>query len=85
MYNDFVHVGTQADPASVCGMDIVQALKKLSSAGAPFISRGGKSGTHAAAMRYWTPAGVADQKGDGYKECGCGMGPALNIGASTNA
>ena len=85
MYNDFVLVGPQADPASVRGQDIVQALKKLSTAGAPFISRGDKSGTHAAELRYWTLAGLADQKGAGYKECGCGMGPALNIGSSTNA
>ena len=85
MYNDFVLVGPQSDPASVRGKDIVQALKKLSAAGAPFISRGDKSGTHAAELRYWALAGVADQKGGGYRECGCGMGPALNIGSSTGA
>ena len=85
MYNDFVLVGPKADTASVRGKDIVQALKKLSATGAPFISRGDKSGTHAAELRYWTLAGLADKKGAGYKECGCGMGPALNIGSSTNA
>jgi tungstate transport system substrate-binding protein len=84
MYNDFVLVGPKADPATVRGKDIVEALKKISTAGAPFISRGDKSGTHAAELRYWTLAGV-DAKGGGYRECGCGMGPALNIGSSTNA
>lgn len=85
MYNDFVLVGPKSDPAGTRGKDIGAALQKISTANAPFISRGDKSGTHAAELRYWTQAGMADKKGSGYKECGCGMGPALNIGASSNA
>jgi tungstate transport system substrate-binding protein len=85
MYNDFVLVGPKADPAGAKGHDIAVALRKLAAANAPFISRGDKSGTHAAELRYWTQAGVANKKGPGYRECGCGMGPALNIGASSNA
>jgi len=85
MYNDFVVVGPQADPANAKGNDIVAALKKISSSNAAFISRGDKSGTHAAELRFWNQAGMADKKGSGYRECGCGMGPALNIGASTGA
>lgn len=84
MYNDFVLVGPKDDPAKTKGSDIVEALKKLSAANAPFISRGDKSGTHAAELRYWNQAGLASAKGTGYKECGCGMGPALNIGSSSN-
>ena len=83
MYNDFVLVGPKADPAKTRGTDIVQALKKLSAASAAFISRGDKSGTHAAELRFWKMAGVPDSKGSGYKECGCGMGPALNIASSS--
>ena len=85
MYNDFVLVGPKADPAKTRGTDIVQALKKLSAANAAFISRGDKSGTHAAELRFWKMAGVPDSKGSGYKECGCGMGPALNIASSSGA
>jgi tungstate transport system substrate-binding protein len=85
MYNDFVLVGPRSDPAGLKGQDIEQALKKISAAGAPFISRGDKSGTNTAELRYWAQAGLADRKGTGYRECGCGMGPALNIGASSNA
>ena len=85
MYNDFVLVGPAGDPAKTRGKDIVEALKKLSTSSAAFISRGDKSGTHAAELRYWNAAGVADSKGAGYKECGCGMGPALNIASSSNA
>lgn len=85
MYNDFVIVGPKADPAGARGKDVVEGLKKIAAANAPFVSRGDKSGTHAAELRYWTQAGLAAAKGTGYKECGCGMGPALNIGSSTNA
>ncbi|RYY95070.1 MAG: tungsten ABC transporter substrate-binding protein, partial [Comamonadaceae bacterium] len=83
MYNDFILVGPKADPAGTRGRDIVAALQKVAAANAPFISRGDKSGTHAAELRYWQQAGGA--KGGGYKECGCGMGPALNIASTANA
>jgi tungstate transport system substrate-binding protein len=85
MYNDFILVGPKNDPAGTKGKDIVQALQKLSAANSEFVSRGDKSGTHAAELRYWKLAGADAAKGSGYKECGCGMGPALNIAASSNA
>ena len=85
MYNDFVLVGPKADPAKTAGKDIVAALKKVAAANAPFISRGDKSGTHAAELRFWKMADAEAAKGSGYKECGCGMGPALNIGSGSNA
>ncbi len=90
MYNDFVLVGPAADPAKVKGRDIVAALQKLTTApGATFVSRGDKSGTHAAELRYWKQAGTdfagGAAKPAGYRECGCGMGPALNMAASTGA
>jgi tungstate transport system substrate-binding protein len=85
MYNDFVLVGPKADPAGAKGRDITEALRKLAAANAPFVSRGDRSGTHAAELRYWTATGAASAKGSGYRECGCGMGPALNIGSSANA
>ena len=85
MYNDFVLIGPKADPAGTKGNDIVDALKKVAAANAPFISRGDKSGTHAAELRFWKMTGTDAQKGSGYKACGCGMGPALNIGSSSGA
>jgi tungstate transport system substrate-binding protein len=84
MYNDFVLVGPANDPAKTRGKDIVSALQKVANSPAGFVSRGDKSGTHAAELRFWKQAGV-DNKGAGYKECGCGMGPALNIASSTGA
>ncbi len=90
MYNDFVLIGPAADPAGARGKDIAEALKKLNasgSGGANFVSRGDKSGTHAAELRYWKTAGIEtpdDKPGfANYKACGCGMGPALNIAASS--
>jgi tungstate transport system substrate-binding protein len=86
MYNDFVVVGPRGDPAGVKGRDVVAALGRIASSGQPFVSRGDKSGTHAAELRYWKMANVDVEahKPKGYQACGCGMGPALNIGASTN-
>ncbi|HOZ63000.1 MAG TPA: extracellular solute-binding protein [Burkholderiaceae bacterium] len=85
MYNDFVLIGPKADPAGTKGKDIVEALKKVSTANGQFISRGDKSGTHAAELRFWGQAGLTDKMGVGYQSCGCGMGPALNIASSSAA
>jgi tungstate transport system substrate-binding protein len=88
MYNDFILVGPKSDPAQAKGGSIAAALGKIAQkADTSFISRGDKSGTHAAELRLWKQAGVdiANAKPAGYKECGCGMGPALNMAASTNA
>ena len=85
MYNDFVLAGPAADPARVKGKDIMEALKKLHAANANFVSRGDKSGTHAAELRYWKAAGVDSPQFAKYKACGCGMGPALNIASSSGA
>lgn len=87
MYNDFVLVGPRSDPAGVKGSDVAAALGKLAAGKESFVSRGDKSGTHAAELRYWKLAGVdlAAAKPAGYRECGCGMGPALNIASSSGA
>ncbi|UVF22190.1 extracellular solute-binding protein (plasmid) [Microvirga terrae] len=84
MYNDFVLIGPKTDPAKASGKDILDGLKKVAEAKAPFISRGDKSGTHAAELRYWRDAGV-EPNGDWYKEIGQGMGPALNTASAQNA
>ena len=85
MYNDFVLIGPTADPLQVKGQNILQALQKLQAGNGAFISRGDKSGTHAAELRYWVMAGVGVPAYAAYKSCGCGMGPALNMAASLGA
>jgi tungstate transport system substrate-binding protein len=88
MYNDFVLVGPKTDPARINGSkDIVEALRKVATAKAPFVSRGDKSGTHMAELDLWKTAGVDIDKAKGpwYRDTGQGMGPALNTAASMNA
>jgi len=91
MYNDFVVIGPKSDPAKAAGKDILEGLRRIASADfsrrPAFVSRGDKSGTHAAELRYWKAAGVdLDRaKGGWYRDTGSGMGPALNTAASMNA
>ncbi len=87
MYNDFVLIGPAADPAKVRGNDIAAALEMLAASGSSFISRGDRSGTNAAELRLWkrTPIDPKATHPAWYKECGCGMGPALNMAASMGA
>jgi tungstate transport system substrate-binding protein len=86
MYNDFVLIGPKSDPAKIAGgKDIQVAFKKIAGSQAPFVSRGDKSGTHAAELRYWKDAGIAIAPGTAwYKETGSGMGPALNTASAMN-
>lgn len=88
MFNDFVITGPAADPARVAGLrDTNQALRRIAEARAPFISRGDRSGTHAAELRLWQQAGIDPTTGRGqwYREVGQGMGPALNTAAAQGA
>jgi tungstate transport system substrate-binding protein len=88
MYNDFVLVGPKTDPAKVGrSKDVLEALGKIQTADAPFVSRGDKSGTHLAELDLWKAAAVDIDKAKGpwYRETGQGMGPALNTAASMNA
>lgn len=88
MYNDFVIVGPKSDPAHIAGdKDVADALRKIATARATFISRGDRSGTNEAELRLWKIAGIdiATVKGGWYREIGQGMGPALNMAASSNA
>jgi tungstate transport system substrate-binding protein len=88
MFNDFVLIGPKSDPARVAGSkDILDALKKIQSAQAPFVSRGDRSGTHMAELDLWKASGIELDKAKGpwYRDTGQGMGPALNTAASMNA
>ncbi|MDZ4057203.1 MAG: substrate-binding domain-containing protein [Polynucleobacter sp.] len=87
MYNDFVLLGPKNDPAKVAsGKDIQAALKKIADSKSTFVSRGDKSGTHAAELRYWKGGGIdVNSNLTWYKETGSGMGPALNTASGMNA
>src|SRR3979411_899421 len=87
MYNDFVLIGPNSDPAGVKGRDIEAALKTIQAKAAPFVSRGDKSGTHSAELALWKQAGIdiTATKGSWYREIGQGMGAALNTAGAMNA
>jgi tungstate transport system substrate-binding protein len=88
MYNDFVLIGPKSDPAGIAGSkDIVTALEAIKAKGAPFVSRGDRSGTHQAELALWKAAGIdiAKEKGPWYRDIGQGMGAALNTASAMNA
>lgn len=88
MYNDFVLIGPKPDPAGIKGgRDVALALKSIYDKGAPFVSRGDKSGTHAAELALWKLAVLdpAAEKPAWYREIGQGMGAALNTSAAMGA
>jgi len=88
MYNDFIVVGPKIDPAGIKGSkDVSGTLKAIKAKGAPFISRGDKSGTHSAELNLWKAAGIdiAADKGPWYREIGQGMGATLNTASASNA
>ncbi len=85
MYNDFVIVGPASDPAKIKGTpSAADALKAIAAAGAPFISRGDKSGTHTKELAIWKAAGL-EPKGAWYQSAGQGMGAVLNMAQEQQA
>lgn len=85
MYNDFVIIGPETDPARVAGLtDAPAALARIAETGALFASRGDDSGTHKAERRLWSAAGLAPS-GAWYRETGSGMGATLNAAAGMGA
>jgi len=88
MYNDFVVVGPEADPAGIAGTgDAAAAFAKVAAAGVPFASRGDDSGTNKAELRLWNAAGIDPKHASGtwYRETGSGMGATLNTASSMDA
>ena len=87
MYNDYVLIGPKSDPAGVKGKDIATALKAIEAKGAPFVTRGDRSGTHAAELALWIVAGIdiASAKGAWYREAKQGMDAALEAARTANA
>jgi tungstate transport system substrate-binding protein len=88
IYNDFVLIGPNSDPAGIKGMDnVLDALQAIREKAAPFISRGDRSGTHIRELDLWEAAGidVAKEKGVWYKKTGLGMAATLHTAVGSNA
>jgi tungstate transport system substrate-binding protein len=85
MYNDFVLVGPDSDPANIRGTtDATTALSRIVASNSLFISRGDTSGTHKKELQLWEQAGISPQ-GQWYREAGQGMGKVLQIAGELDA
>ncbi len=87
MYNRFVIVGPQADPAGVKGLtDASAALREIARQRATFVSRGDNSGTHVAEQHLWSVAKINPKAraGNWYRETGLGMGLTVQMAARLN-
>ena len=80
MHNDYIVVGPAEDPARVKGTKATtEALKKISSAGTLFLSRGDNSGTHSKERDAWKASGINPEGQKWYQQTGLGMGQTLNV------
>jgi len=84
MHNDFILVGPPDDPAGVRGLPAAEAFRRIADTGAPFVSRGDESGTHAREKQIWKRAGV-EPSGSWYRSTGQGMGATLRVASETSA
>ncbi|MEN8205129.1 MAG: substrate-binding domain-containing protein [Pseudomonadota bacterium] len=85
MYNDFIMVGPEDDPAGVRSMrDAGKALARIAAAAAVFVSRGDDSGTHKKELAIWQQAGI-EPEGYWYRQVGQGMGKTLQIAGEMQA
>lgn len=88
MYNDFIIVGPESDPAGIAGLkDVREALTKIAETESPFASRADDSGTHKTELVLWDAAGIdpTESSGDWYRETGSGMGETLNTAIGMDA
>jgi len=84
MYNDFVIIGPESDPARIKGQKAVDALKRIGATESRFVSRGDKSGTHTLELGLWKEAGI-EPRAPWYIESGQGMGATLGIASDRQA
>src|SRR6266446_8278811 len=81
MYNDFVIIGPEADPAKIKGLKAADALRRIAEAKAPFVSRGDQSGTHVRELAMWKRAAVEPKGQAWYRETGQGQGLTMDVAA----
>ncbi len=85
MYNDFVLVGPESNPANIkINSDINKALQQIADQKSIFISRGDNSGTHKKESSLWQAEGIHPE-GKWYREVGQGMGKVLQMAAELDA
>ncbi|QGT98608.1 Tungstate ABC transporter, substrate-binding protein [Candidatus Syntrophocurvum alkaliphilum] len=80
MYNDFLIIGPEEDPAEIKGEnDVIVAMEQIAETESTFVSRGDQSGTHMKELSIWEASGIKPQ-GEWYKEVGQGMGDTYRVG-----
>jgi tungstate transport system substrate-binding protein len=79
MYNDFVIIGPEVDPAKIRGLKASDALRRIADAKAPFVSRGDQSGTHVRELAMWKRAGIEPKGQSWYRETGQGQGLTMDV------
>ncbi|MCK5511445.1 MAG: substrate-binding domain-containing protein [Thermodesulfovibrionia bacterium] len=80
MYNDFVIVGPDNDPAHIKNVQSVsKAFKHIAENSSFFVSRGDKSGTHTKELTIWKIAGIKPRGYTWYLEVGQGMSKTQRI------
>ncbi|NLV25133.1 MAG: solute-binding protein [Deltaproteobacteria bacterium] len=85
MYNDFIILGPQEDPARITGVaTAAEALAGIARHRAPFFSRGDESGTHQKERELWQASGIAPA-GTWYVEAGQGMGEVIIMATEKRA
>ncbi|HOE16033.1 MAG TPA: substrate-binding domain-containing protein [Syntrophorhabdaceae bacterium] len=86
MHNDFIVVGSPADPAKIKGIKATtEVFKKIATTGSLFLSRGDNSGTHAKEKTIWKAAAVKYEGEKWYQQTGLGMGQTLNVASEKKA
>src|SRR6266446_4785621 len=85
MYNDFVIIGPEADPAKIKGLKAADALRRIAEAKAPFVSRGDQSGTHVRELAMWKRVGIEPKGQPWYRETGQGQGLTMEVASQFQA
>jgi tungstate transport system substrate-binding protein len=85
MYNDFVIIGPQADPAKIKGLKVANALSRIAETKSPFVSRGDLSGTHVRELAMWKQAGIEPKGQRWYKATGQGQGLTMDVASQFQA
>ena len=85
MYNDFVIIGPEADPAKIKGLKAADALKRIAETKTPFVSRGDQSGTHVRERAMWKRAGIEPKGQPWYRETGQGQGLTMDVASQFQA
>jgi tungstate transport system substrate-binding protein len=85
MYNDFVIIGPDADPAKIKGLEAADALRHIAETKSPFVSRGDQSGTHVRELAMWKRAGIEPKGQTWYRETGQGQGITMDVASQFQA